>query len=192
MYEGDLAGGERKVRVTETIDDFFEEVVTRAAWLRMDATLRDAIDVILQTGPTRKAYVLDDEGTIKGTISIETLMRHVADRLGARPPGIVSWLRFVKDTDSDRVSDFMAKPASVTKHTLVVDLVRRVVGEHLNDFPVVDDEGKLIGEVNSVSLLKIARSYFPEREAEPARESPVDPLKMSPSSGEMHPDQVDR
>jgi CBS domain-containing protein len=192
MYEGDVEPGERKVLVTETIGDFLGEIVTAPATLSTDSTLRDAIDAILQSGSTRKAYVLDDAGVLKGTISIETLMRHVADRLGARPPGIVSWLRFVKDMESDNASDFMTKPVPVSKKTLIVDLVRRVVGEHLNDFPVLDDDGRLIGEVNSFSLLKIARSAFPEKPPEPSRSPPVDPANVTPSGSPTFSDQIDR
>jgi CBS-domain-containing membrane protein len=59
----------------------------------------------------------------------------------------------------------MSKPIPVTKSTLVVEIVRRVVGEHLNDFPILDENGRLIGEVNTINLLKIARSAFSQAPA---------------------------
>lgn len=169
MYEGDLIAPEKKLSVTETIGDFLDAVVSNPATVSTDATLRDALDAMLASGVTRKTYVLDEEGRLKGTISVETLMRHVANRIGARPPGVISWLGFIRDMESDLAVDFMSKPNPVTKSTPVVEIVRRVVGEHLNDFPILDEDGMLIGEVNTINLLKIARSAFPKA---PARTEP--------------------
>ena len=160
MYEGDVKERERQVKVTETIEDFIDIAVTKPATVSTDAILREAVDALLRSGVARKVYVVDDNGVLKGTISIETLMRHVSNRIGGRPPGVISWLRFVKDMESDQVVDFMAKPPPATKDTLIVEVVRRVVGEHLNDFPVLDEHGKLIGELNAFSLLSITRSAF--------------------------------
>jgi CBS domain-containing protein len=176
MYNGDIKSTEKRLTVTGTIGDFLDEIVSKPATISTDATLRDALDVILASGATRKAYILDEEGHLKGTISVETLMRHVADMVGARPPGVISWLRFVRDLESDLATDFMAKPIPVTKSTLVVEVVRRVVGDHLNDFPVLDEDAKLIGEVNTLNLLRIARASFPDGPAstEPPAQSSKD------------------
>jgi CBS domain-containing protein len=172
MYEGDLNVAEKKLALTETIGDFLDSVLSKPATISADATLRDALDAILASGVTRKAYVLDEEGRLKGMISVEILMRHIAGRIGARPPGVVSWFRFIGDMESDRASDFMSKPTPVVKSTPIVEIVRRVVGEHLNDFPILDEDGRLIGEVNTMNLLKIARSAIPHVSAQtepPAR-----------------------
>ncbi|MFH1578865.1 MAG: CBS domain-containing protein [Thermoplasmatota archaeon] len=174
MYEGDLNEAEKKLSLTETIGDFLDDIVSKPATISTDATLRNALDAILASGVTRKAYVLDEEGRLRGTISVEILMRHVANRIGARPSGVISWLRFVGDMESDRAADFMSKPIPVTKSTLVVEIVRRVVGEHLNDFPILDEDGRLIGEVNTINLLKIARSAFSQAPA-PAESSTQTP-----------------
>ena len=174
MYEGDLIAAEKKLTLTETIGDFPEVMASKPATVSTDATLRDALNAIIASGVTRKAYVLDGEGRLVGTVSVETLMRHIANRIGARPTGMISWLRFIRDMESDRARDFMSKPISVTKGTLVVDIVRRVVSEHLNDFPILDENGMLIGEVNSIDLLKIARSAFQDVpvQSEPSAQTP--------------------
>lgn len=161
MFEGDIPAKERQITVTETVEDFLGDVVSKAVTVSTEATLREALDAILASGATRKAYVLDANGVLKGTLSVETLMRHVANRIGARPPGVIPWMKFVRDMESDNVVDFMAKPTPVTRRTLITDIVRKVVMEHLNDFPVLEDDGRLIGEVNTFNLLKIARSAFP-------------------------------
>jgi CBS-domain-containing membrane protein len=161
MYAGDVAVKERQVSMTETVEEFMDDIVSKPATVSTSANLKDALDAILASGITRKAYVLDDDGRLQGMISIETLMRHFAERIGARPPGVISWLKFLKDMESDKVVDFMAKAIPVTRKTPVIEIVKNVVSQHLNDFPVVEADGKLIGEVNTNGLLKIARSVFP-------------------------------
>ncbi|MBI4415481.1 MAG: CBS domain-containing protein [Euryarchaeota archaeon] len=150
------------MQLTETVGDIYEVVRSDAATVPEDATLRDAVDAILAREVTRKAYVVDGEGHVKGTISLETLMRHVSYRLGARKPGLVSFFRFVREMETDRVVDFMRRPTTVTLETNVVEVVRKVVEDHLNDFPIVDGEGRLLGELNTLNLLKAARGIFPK------------------------------
>jgi CBS-domain-containing membrane protein len=160
MHAGDIRRPAAAPATTETVGELFDTIVSKPATIGEDAVLRDAVNAILHSGITRKAYVVDASGRLRGTITVETLMRHVAYRLGARPPGIVSWFRFIRDMESDAVKDFMARPASVTRQTPIGEIVRRVAEEHLNDLPVVDDEGRLIGEVNTFDLLKATRGVF--------------------------------
>jgi CBS domain-containing protein len=161
MYAGDIKrDDEGRVVVTESVGDLFDTIVAAAATVPIDATLKDAVDAILGSGVTRKAYVIDPEGRLLGAITMETLMRHLASRLGARPPGVISWFRFVRDMESDRVADFMSRPVAVTRDATVGDIMRKVVEEHLNDFPVVDDASHLLGEVNTYKLLRAARAAF--------------------------------
>lgn len=160
MYEGDIRRAEAAPATTETVGELFDTIVSKPATIGEDANLRDAVNAILDSGITRKAYVVDAAGRLKGTITVETLMRHIGYRLGARPPGIVSWFRYIRDMESDAVTAFMAKPIEVTRDARIGEIVRRVVEEHLNDFPVVDEEGHLIGEVNTHNLLRATRGVF--------------------------------
>ena len=159
MFAGDSASRER-FEAAQNVGDVFAEIVTKPAVVREDAVLRDAVAAILSSETTRKAYVVDAEGRLKGTIGIETLMRLVSYRIGARPPGVVSFVRFLRDMQSEDVGRVMDRPKPVTRETAIADLVRMVVEEHLNDFPVVDGQGILVGEVNTQHLLAATRALF--------------------------------
>lgn len=168
VYEKDIRPQDRPVEVTERVRDVYDIVRTEAATVPETATLRDAVEAILAREVTRKAYVVDREGHIKGAITMESLMRHVSYRIGARPGGIVSFLRFMLEMESDAVADFMAPPVTVTLEMSIVDVVRKVVEDHLNDFPIVDEQGRLLGELNTLNLLRAMRGLFQR----PADESP--------------------
>ena len=159
MYQGDRTNRER-FETAETVGDIFAEIVTKPATIPEDAQLRDAVSAILSSQTTRKAYVVDGQGRPTGVIGIETLMRLVSYRIGARPAGVISFFRFVRDMQTEAVAQFMDEPKPVTRGTRIVDLVRMVADQHLNDFPVVDEKGVLTGEVNTQHLLSATRTLF--------------------------------
>jgi len=132
VHAGDIHREPPTAAMSETVGDLFDTIVSKPATIPDHATLRDAVDAILDSGLTRKAYVVDAGEHLKGTITME----------------------------SDAATDLMAKPVPVTRATPIGEIVRRVVEEHLNDFPVVDEAGRLIGEVNTHSLLKATRGVF--------------------------------
>ena len=159
MYPDDLTD-RRRFETAERVGDVFKDIVTKPATIPEDATLRDAVSAILSSQTTRKAYVVDAAGNLKGMIGIETLMRLVSYRVGARPPGVISFFRSVRDMQTEAVSEFMDRARPVRRDTMIVDLVRMVAEEHLNDFPVVDEQGVVVGEVNTQHLLAATRSLF--------------------------------
>ena len=160
MYAGDLAEGDDPRVGKNTIGELFDTIITKPATIPEGATLRDAVKALLAAESTRKAYVVDATERPIGVVTVETLMRHVGYRLGARKEGVLPWFRFVRDMQGDEVQRFMDKPTTVTKATTLIDLVGMVVERKLNDFPVVDDEGRLVGEVNTYHLLRATQEVF--------------------------------
>ena len=144
----------------ETVEENYDALVGPAASVRKDATLGDAIKSMLAVPATRKVYVVADDGGLLGLITIEALMRHAGYRLGARETGITSFLRFLRDMESDAVESFMASAAPITKETRLVDVARKIVEHRINDFPVVDAQGRLVGELNSLKLLEAVLALF--------------------------------
>lgn len=172
MIDKDITESEEHVDLKATVGDLFDKIVMDAAKVDEDAVLRDAVDAILARETTRKAYVVDKTGILKGSITMETLMRHLSYRLGSRQAGVVSFFRFIRDIARDKVSEFMAKPHPIKKDTKLTDVVLKVIEEHLNDFPVVDDEGKLLGELNSLSILKVTKTAFKRESEEESASTP--------------------
>lgn len=148
-----LAG--RKVEPSETVGEFFDEIVGPAATVPAGSRLVDAVRSLLAVPVTRKVYVVDVEGRPVGTLTMEDLMRNVSNRLGARDSGIVAFLRYLKEMRTDAVEAFTRTPKPVTRETRLVDVAWLIVDEKLNDFPVVDAGGRIVGELNSQRLLEV-------------------------------------
>jgi CBS domain-containing protein len=146
------------IRVADVIADIGK--TTKAASVLKDATLREAVEVMVEDSETRKVYVLDDQQRLVGTITLETLLRHAGYRLGVRKVGMTSFLRMLAEISDDKVTDVMNKPTKVLQDEMIVNVTRLMVENHLNDLPIVDAENKLVGELNGLDILKSSMKHW--------------------------------
>jgi len=145
------------------VGEVYEIMVGKPALVYEDAILKDAIEAMTENLTSRKVYVVDHEGYLKGVITTETMLRQVGYKLGVRETGVVSWIKYVSGILKDNVTDYMEKnPVTVTDNHKVLDALRKMVEYHLNDLPVVDEEGKIVGELLSIELILEAKKAFKE------------------------------
>jgi CBS domain-containing protein len=142
------------------IGDVYEVMVGKPALVYDDALLKDAVEAMTVNHVSRKVYVIDSEGKLLGMISIETLLKKVGYLVGVRETGVISFVKFVTGIFKENVTDFMQNPITITNEHKVLDALQKMVEYHLNDLPVVDEEGKIIGELNSLEILEEAKKLF--------------------------------
>jgi len=145
------------------VEDVYEIMIGKPALVYEDAILKDAVDAMIQNFISRKVYVIDKKGKLKGMISIETLLKQVGYRIGVRETGVVSFFKFLSGIFKENVSEFMQTPVTVTNNHKLLDALKKMVEYHLNDLPVVDEEGKIIGELNSLEILEHTKKIFNEK-----------------------------
>jgi CBS domain-containing protein len=144
-----------------TVEDIFE-IVSKPVSVTEDAILKDAVETITRDSHSRKVYVVDAEGKLKGVITIETLLRQVGYKVGVRETGVISFFKFVSGILKDNVMEFTEEAATITKRHKVLDALQMMVEHHLNDLPVIDEEDRLVGELNSLEILVKAKQLFDE------------------------------
>lgn len=143
------------------VGEVYEVMVGKPALVYEDAILKDAVDAMTENLASRKVYVVDREGVLKGVITTETMLRQVGYKLGVREAGVISWIKYVSGVLRDNVTEYMEKnPVTVTDNHKVLDALRKMVEYHLNDLPVVDEEGKIVGELLSLELMIQAKKAF--------------------------------
>ena len=135
-------------------------MVGKPALVKEDAILKDAVESITKNLTSRKVYVVDEEGKLMGVITIETLLRQVGYRVGVREAGMISFFKFLSGIFKENVTEFMEQPVTITNRHNVLDALRMMEEHHLNDLPVIDDEGRIIGELNSLEILAHAKKIF--------------------------------
>lgn len=148
----------RKCVDQQNVGDVYELVVGEPATVRLGAKLRDAVECMIINPVSQRVYVVDKKGKLAGAITMQTLLREVGHRIGARKQGMVSFLRFLNNVLKDDVDGFMEKkPTAVTKEDSLIEATRLMVEKGLNNLPVVDTDGKLIGELNGLEILVACR-----------------------------------
>ena len=146
------------IRVADVIAEVQKK--SKPATVSIDASLRDAVISIIEDSETRKVYVVDNDGKLKGTITLETLLRYAGYTLGVRKPGMTSLLRWFAEIKNDKVTEVMNKPVRVLQDEMIVNVTRLMVENHLNDLPIVDDDNKLVGELNGLDILKSSVKHW--------------------------------
>ncbi|MEM2901092.1 MAG: CBS domain-containing protein [Thermoplasmata archaeon] len=147
----------------ELVGDVFERIVTTPAKVSRGQTLKEAVEAILKVPITRKVYVVDSTGKLEGVIKVETILRHAGYRMGVRKSGIASYFKMLSEVFKDKVEDIMEKPITVTKKDTIARATKLMVENHLNDLSVVDENGILIGEINSMEILSASIKLFEDK-----------------------------
>lgn len=88
------------------------------------------------------APVLNEHGELIGMISEKDCLRVLVDSLYHNmPPG--------------KVKDYMSQQVtSVKAHETILQIAEKFLGSHFKRFPVIDTEGKLIGQISRADVLK--------------------------------------
>ena len=146
------------IRVSDVIAEVGK--TSKPATVSMEASLKDAVEAIVENSDTRKVYVVDNDGKIKGTITLETLLRHAGYRWGVRSTGVTSLLRMLAEIGNGKVTEIMVKPVKVLNDEMLVNVTKLMVEYHLNDLPIVDDNNVLIGELNGLDILKASTKFW--------------------------------
>ncbi|MEE9151219.1 MAG: CBS domain-containing protein [Thermoplasmata archaeon] len=142
------------------VEDVHEIMIGKPAVVKEDDQLKDAVEAMTKNLISRKVYVVDGEGKLKGVITIETLLKQVGYRVGVRETGVISFFKFLSGIFKENVTEFMEKPVTVTNRDKVLDALRLMVEHHLNDLPVIDDKDRIVGELNSLEILIQTEKIF--------------------------------
>jgi CBS domain-containing protein len=142
------------------VGDVDEISLGNPATVKEDALIKEAVEVITSDSTSSKVYVIDGEGRLKGAITIEILLRHVGYKVGVRETGVISFFKFLGGIFKENVTDIMETPVTITKRHKLLDALRMMEEYHLNDLPVIDEEERIIGELNSLEILKQAKQIF--------------------------------
>lgn len=141
------------------VEEVSDSLIKEPSIISKEASIRDVIDTMLKDPVTRKVYVVDDEGKLVGMVTTATLLRLIGYRVGIRT-GTLSFYKFLRDTLKEEVKSVMESPVYVKPRNKLTEALFKMLEEHMNDIPVVDDNMKLLGELNSMELFTQAKDLF--------------------------------
>ncbi|WP_018981442.1 CBS domain-containing protein [Salinimonas chungwhensis] len=113
----------------------------RPVKLTKDMPVAEAVEHLLQTGHSGGA-VVDDRGRLTGFLSEQDCIRQMIESCYYREQVC-------------RVKDIMQSPAlSVKPYMSVIELAQLLLKDKPRIYPVVDDDGVLVGSINRSAILK--------------------------------------
>jgi len=158
-----MAEGDKKFSET-LVGDVYELIVRTPTTVREGAMISEVIDGMLSNPVSRKVYVVDSTGKLLGIVSTETILRLIGYRTGIRQQGATSFYRFLRDMFKEDVKKLMTSTRSVTREDKLTSAMEIIMRDHVNDLPVVDDKGKLVGELISLELFVKGKELFDKQE----------------------------
>ncbi len=163
---------EKDKRFSETlVGDVFDQIIKRPTTVTVEDTINEVIEGMLNNPVSRKVYVVDKQGKLLGMVNTDTVLRLIGYRTGVRDPGAISFYRLLRDMFKEKVGTLMSPTRSVTKEDDLKKALEIMIKDHVNDLPVVDAEGRIIGELVSLELFLKGRELF-IRDAQAKDEGP--------------------
>lgn len=154
-----MAESEKKFSET-LVGDVFDQIVKRPTTVTPESTINEVIEGMLNNPVSRKVYVVDQEGRLLGMVNTDTVLRLIGYRTGVRELGAISFYRLLRDMFKEQVGTLMSPTQSVYKEDGLKKALEIMIKDHVNDLPVVDAEGRIIGELVSLELFLKGRGLF--------------------------------
>lgn len=142
----------KHLTVSDVADLWREEPST----VRLGDPMWKMVSGLVERPKNRTVYVLDPAGKLAGMISFRDIIRITNARLGARREGVVGLLRYMHDLLRDEVDSLMRKAVYVRPSTSLLEGLRKMEELKMNDIPITDEDGKLVGELSGLKILRFA------------------------------------
>jgi CBS domain-containing protein len=142
------------------VADVFEMVGQPASTVTENAKLGDVVDAMVKHPLSRKVYIVDPEQRVLGVVDADTLLKLIGHRVGVQRNAGLSVIGFLRETLKENAVDFMHKVRPVTKDMKLTAALQIMLDDKVADLPVVDADGKIIGELISIEMLSRAGSLF--------------------------------
>jgi CBS domain-containing protein len=143
-----------KTLENRSVKDICSLVTAEASVVREDCSWDDLLVELLEHPCTRHVYVVDDHGTLVGAVRLGALMKRLFPFASQGEQGETFSSSPEASFDAETAGDMMLQdPCCVTEETSVGELIGMMTRENVSELPVVDDRGRVIGEVNVLEVI---------------------------------------
>jgi CBS domain-containing protein len=120
-----------------------------------NASLLEVMEEMKKDLRTRHVYVLDESGRLLGTVRMGAVVQSLFPFDALVELDTPLYEAYVPRLGVKTAVDLMHKPpVRVTEETSLGDMARLLIREAINELPVVDENERLIGQVNVYETLK--------------------------------------
>ena len=137
------------------IEEIMDLVVATPTTIKADADIDDVIIKINDDLKTRHVYVVDDENRLIGSVRMNTIVQYLFPLGAIFTAGITTYNNLNVNIFSKKVSDVMKKdPFYVKPNAQLSEIASIMINEKINELPVVDDDMKIVGQINVYEIIE--------------------------------------
>ncbi len=119
-----------------------------------DTKIKEIMSAIIKDIRSRHAYVVNDSGKLIGSIRTNSVIQYLFPTIFLEENQSLQISSYLEFSNAKIAKDIMNRnPHYVYKHTKVKKLIKIMISEKINEVPVVDENIKLIGEVNIMEII---------------------------------------
>lgn len=134
------------------VKDAYRLIVPKPIVVTKGLGLHEVVDRVLADPRTRSAYVVDDSGKLIGMIGLKQMLNAIQGSLAlfekVKPRGAVR-----RTPLPFSVEEYMVMPVTVTEDDKLLSALDKMMKHGLEDLPVTDEDGTLVGELNGFEIL---------------------------------------
>jgi CBS domain-containing protein len=142
------------------VGDVYDKIVDRPTFVKKGAKLKEAMEMAIQNPLARSVYVIDDDNRVLGAIDSKTLLRFASFRAGVKDEGGSLYFGMGRAMDEEVTDRVYFRVWPVTKKTDLKKALYYMINSDQDSLPVVDEEGKLLGELIGHELLMKCKTLY--------------------------------
>lgn len=137
------------------ISEVYTDITTTADVINEEDTLENARKKLIENPISRVVYVVNQENQLTGIISIKDIIGAIGIKEGLT--GLKSTSRrtlYHLASKKTVVKDIMRPPISIILDQSFSEAIQRMISQGYEEIAVVDNNGKVIGDLNSFEMIK--------------------------------------
>lgn len=131
------------------VKDIHHLLVENPASVPPESPLRDVLAKMTEDLRTRQVYVVDSKDHLLGAVRMNSVVEYLFPYDAIIEKNISLYHTYLPEIGAQTAADLMISPAvRVTGETTLGEMARLLMREGVNELPVVDEQDRLIGQVN--------------------------------------------
>lgn len=140
-----------KLKVSDFLDSCGEEPST-IGW---GESIQEMVEALFEHPASRAVYVLDEDKKLLGMVLFRDIIRVTNAKLGIKGRGVSGSHQYLRDAQKDKARDLMRPPVVTRMFTPLCEALEKMEDSKINNLPVVDENGKLVGELSGSKVLHL-------------------------------------
>jgi CBS domain-containing protein len=131
------------------VSDLRHLLIQKPTIISPDASIDELLKKMIEDPRTRHVYVVDSQMRLIGSVRLNRIIEYLFPFAALIEQGSQLFEKGIVLGAEKTVKDLMnCEPFSVEESTSLSEMAKILIREKINELPVVDQEGKILGEIN--------------------------------------------